>query len=819
MGIITVEGLGQVEIQGDVPNAEEQKALKKALQGLSETTETETETEEVDTSEVSSDLGDSIEVFENEFITSDMINSNLDKGDKKQGLDKFGLDRSTFEAAGAIFGAVPGATLGPPGVVAAGTVGVMGMGQVYDILQSYIVDEPTDFITQLGRSKDDLQREALLQSFFAKVPGLYTGFKKFAFGKSDEKLYRSAKELGFPLSLSDAGNIISKSYGRVIGVFPYIGNPVKQAASKKADFLNKAANDTLNVFGPNVILTKLGVNMEKAARATYGDFRIVSKFFYDDFYKSVSKVGKTPIISTQNFKNQLNTYIKNIDEGTVKLTSGGKLKDPRKDALYKYAKQAIKVKPYIDATQYKALNEQIKYYMKMAIKSQDKEPISLSVLTGMKGALEKDLRLLTKKSYRDNLLKNVYPLSKSKQRLIDDKLLSDIANKLKFADEVYANGVQNSILSNSIRKKLTQLPGETTKEFAKRVKEGRTEGKAAFTKPVASDFKKIDKNIFGQGYVKEGSITADQLGEALLKRGASPEVFKNLRSLVGEQQFKKFVRSKLQKAYDNSLIKAGGEDRVGLVFDPYKFEQNLGLTTDKGRELLEVMLQGSKLNMKKLDSFFDLAKNHAGLKVPDVSSFVARRAVLGGTRSLVGGVLGTAAVTTNPVIGSALIFMARKTSRFLTNPKQLDDVMTLLDPNTPANQMKVVSLKLIDAMISDSKTKQEENDFKLMRENIELMPLDQIKKGLQDTIESSQEFLNMNEETGGDTEQIQSIEGDTSQLPITRVPPLQTANVNPNLLAQAPTGVQTLASGGDKPYSQMTNAEKLQYDRMVRGLA
>jgi hypothetical protein len=77
----------------------------------------------------------------------------------------------------------------------------------------------------------------------------------------------------------------------------------------------------------------------------------------------------------------------------------------------------------------------------------------------------------------------------------------------------------------------------------------------------------------------------------------------------------------------------------------------------------------------------------------------------------------------------------------------------------------------------------------------------------------------MNDETGEDTEQTQSIEGDTSQLPITRVPPLQTANVNPNLLAQAPTGVQTLASGGDKPYSQMTNAEKLQYDRMVRGLA
>ena len=81
MATIFVDGLGEVEIQGDVPNAEEQKAIIKALGVTTDTMETE----EVDTSEVSSDLGDSIEVFENEFITSDMINSNLEKGDKKQG--------------------------------------------------------------------------------------------------------------------------------------------------------------------------------------------------------------------------------------------------------------------------------------------------------------------------------------------------------------------------------------------------------------------------------------------------------------------------------------------------------------------------------------------------------------------------------------------------------------------------------------------------------------------------------------------------------------------------------------------------------------
>ena len=99
------------------------------------------------------------------------------------------------------------------------------------------------------------------------------------------------------------------------------------------------------------------------------------------------------------------------------------------------------------------------------------------------------------------------------------------------------------------------------------------------------------------------------------------------------------------------------------------------------------------------------------------------------------------------------------------------------------------------------------------------MPLDQIKKGLQDTIESSQEFLNMNDETGEDTEQTQSIEGDTSQLPITRVPPLQTANVNPNLLAQAPPGVQTLASGLTPTESAFLREDEKVLKLRQRGLA
>jgi len=54
MGIVNIEGLGEIEIQGDTPTAEEEKAI---LEALGATTDT-IETEEVDTSKVTPDMGD-----------------------------------------------------------------------------------------------------------------------------------------------------------------------------------------------------------------------------------------------------------------------------------------------------------------------------------------------------------------------------------------------------------------------------------------------------------------------------------------------------------------------------------------------------------------------------------------------------------------------------------------------------------------------------------------------------------------------------------------------------------------------------------------
>ena len=754
MAIIKVEGLGQVEIAGETPTEEETQGIKKALDSLAGSLESE-------------DIGAT------DTIIPELIDPNLAEVGEPQpkGLEIIG-GRPTFEAVGAIFGSVPGASLGPAGIVAGGTLGAMGTGQLYDVLQSAITDETTDFGIQARKAKKDLSREALLQSFFAKIPGMWTGTKKLIWGKADKSLYDSAQRIGYPLSLSDAGNMISRGWGRVIGVFPFVGAPIKKGFAKKADILNKAADDTLNTFAPNVSLTKLGIDMAEASKSTFGDFRRVTSFFYDDFYKSVNKIN-APVISTKNIKNSLQKFTDLVDDGTIKLTTGKILKSPQKNDIYKYAKNGKNFPEYITANQYKAILNDIKEF---ARKSKT-EGFSIKSLTGFKSALETDLRLLTKKSYRDNLLKNVYPLSKSKKKILDPNLLSDIATKLKFADKVYANGLENSIITNAMKK-------QAQKEGVKLVT---IPGKGAFDTPIAAKFKMIDKNIFGPGFQVQGSITSDQLGKVLLaSRNVTPQLLNDLRTLVGKKQYNNFVRARLQQGFDKSLIRFNEPTRTGLMFDPYKFEANLGLDTTAGRELVESMLKGSKLQLKHLDDFFAVAKNHAGLKIPDVSSFVARRATLGGTKSVLGGFALGYTSYQNPVRGAGLIYLARKTSNFLNNPKQLEDVMRVLDPNSTASQMKVASLKLIDAMLSESQNKIEKNELSLYREYIELLPVEEIKKELDEGLPAfTEDYLNKNskKEPLKDDKKVpelptnlQPINDNRSQLP---TPPLQTPGINP----------------------------------------
>ena len=131
------------------------------------------------------------------------------------------------------------------------------------------------------------------------------------------------------------------------------------------------------------------------------------------------------------------------------------------------------------------------------------------------------------------------------------------------------------------------------------------------------------------------------------------------------------------------------------------------------------MLKDTPLKIEKLDAFFDIAKNHGSLKVPDVSSFIQRRATLGGTKSVFGGMMMGYSTFANPIRGLSLVYLARKGSKMLVDPKNLDLVMDAMNYNAPAPRVYNATLQILNNLIKDeTNTTQATNEFKLVKEII-----------------------------------------------------------------------------------------------------
>jgi hypothetical protein len=685
MAIINVEGLGQVEIAGNAPTLEEQQGIIEALKNL--------------------ENQDNPSNSNSNQQTRPILNLNKKK---PEGLELIG-GRPTFEAAGGVFGSVLGTPLGLPGIVTAGTLSTAGAGQLYDVVQGFLTDQPRTLEGQLSTAFKDLKREAVFQTLFAKIPGAGRYLKSKLVNKDakTKSLYQSAKAIGFPLSISDTGTPLAKGYNRVIGVFPFVGTPTKKQFAAKANILNKYADDTLNTFAPNVTLTNLGIDMFEAAKATRNEFKRVTSFFYDDFYKTASKI-KEPVISTQNFSNAAKSYVKLVEDGLIRI-KGKTTKSPQKDSIYKYAKSIQNIDPFINIAQYKAIVRDMNKFSKLS----QKEGYDLSQILSMKTGIEKDLNLLTKPEYY-----------KQFSKVVDVRDMVDLANKLKFANKVFSNGLENSMITKVMRDRANKDGIKLTN----------IRGQKIFERGAAKYFERVDKAVFGSGFEKPGGLYADQLGEALLKnQNLTPLLLDDLSALVGKKNYDKFVRKVFQKAYDKSLIDNGTN---GLMFDPFKYEDLLGLNTEGGRDIIKKLLKNSKLSIDKLDNFFNIAKNHGSITIPDVSQFVARRATLGGSKSILGGVALGYGTFNDPVRGLGLIYLARKGSGILSDPKNLDLVMNSLDFTAPNFQVYNSILKLTDNLIKDeTNTPEAENNFRAVREFLELNKEELLKKFKEENVD------------------------------------------------------------------------------------
>ena len=189
--------------------------------------------------------------------------------------------------------------------------------------------------------------------FLGENPG-FSGAKFFGLGKEAKKYSDLATIYDVPIGISIAssgqGAIAAgaKSYGRVIGLFPFIGNIMRQrqlmseakltkaidaqtgdlgyaddfyreqyklmSKNDKAKFmadLKDQGYDSLdaaiegelrvNGYAPIQHMTDVGTFMFDAAKARYQKFAYINDMLYDDFEKKALKISK-PFINTNNTK-------------------------------------------------------------------------------------------------------------------------------------------------------------------------------------------------------------------------------------------------------------------------------------------------------------------------------------------------------------------------------------------------------------------------------------------------------------------------------------------------------------------------------------
>ena len=106
------------------------------------------------------------------------------------------------------------------------------------------------------------------------------------------------------------------------------------------------------------------------------------------------------------------------------------------------------------------------------------------------------------------------------------------------------------------------------------------------------------------------------------------------------------------------------------------------------------MLKDTPLKVGDLEDFIRVAKAVGSVEIPDVSTFIARRAILGGGKAVAGTFLAGLGLT-NPLKTIAIIATARKGLRVLSDPAKLKSLTTALDSTATQKAQRAAVLRLI----------------------------------------------------------------------------------------------------------------------------
>lgn len=562
-----------------------------------------------------------------------------------------------FRAAGATVGgvaALPAAVASGPfapavelGGMALGAAAGQAAYQSYDELLDIIEGTPDrdsllkTFTAPLEAAADEIIWSGGIMGAGPFIRGLgrrvILGFGKegAARQKQAAEAVQAGEKSGIPIAAIDVpGTGIARATARVVGVFPFAGTPFRTLKAAQREGAVMAKDRILNAMAPNVSLSQAGIDVAEAAAKTYESFSDISTAKYLQFDRLAENATVKEIFPTTALRQAAAKMLDELSASRPVLESGEKLARPVEDPVALYAAQLLELPEYLTGRQVR----QIKFDIEDLFRKAGKEGFNTKRLTELAQAQETALS-----SIRADRL----PEGEG-QKILD--ALSE---------------------ANRFYKDMAEL----------------------FGGPTAKKFGQVDQNIFKPGAAKAGGLNPDELAMTVFN-SRSPKAIQDLRRIAGDENFQQLSRKWMEDAFSKgTLTREIGGQKVA-VFDPDKISAAIGLgerPSRASREALSEMLKGSPVSVDDVENLLKAMKAAGGVTIPDPSTFVARRMVLGGARAG----LAIAGLGTSPVTTIGGIMLVRQASKVLASPTALRSMTEIFDPKVGAQQKRAALVRLM----------------------------------------------------------------------------------------------------------------------------
>lgn len=582
--------------------------------------------------------------------------------------------------AGAVAGSVIGGTLGY-------LTGLVGYEKLLDNLNSKkMLYTPTyneigEFIGyEQGISRPDtetfkeyLQNEAKIDLAFGAGFGFFRPAvnmlrpigRRFLLGVGAKET-REAKEIErltgitpsvFDISRYKLMRIIPNSLGRM----PIYGGGVQRAFEETQTNFIKAAK---NIFmdGPTYNLAKLGVDLSKVRDKISKDIvgNVNSK--YTDFFNAI---GNKQMIDYSDVINEAKKQKAFIDELTMGSVNS----------------------PILQSDMYKTL--------------QNLATLQTNMATG--AAWKVNRSLVNDQVYQYGIKPRTGDIPELRDALFN------VSTVMEKALGKHAKNIDNGDEIMGLLNKADQAYSDMVTLFAT---------------PSAKALGADSKFAFQALIKTPGNVESDRLFNVVFQDFKSPDAVKSMRRLMGDEMFAKGVKAKLLGAFEDSFSFTKGEkpgildfelkafdNFDNLSFNATKFKRILGLDElgksleTKGTALQEaIQIAGKNVKLpetKQLLAFANAAEVFFNGKNLNMSQYLARRTMLGGSKAFTTAILPIAASGAAgfaaPGIGVTLlgILIARKLGYLLASPMALDTATKAMNASAKAalNPLKMPTFK------------------------------------------------------------------------------------------------------------------------------